>query len=170
MIDAYVAYSIMLLPFLSLLLVTPLWRKGLELMLTLMFWTCLLRILDVITYHLWVIYYQRAMATALGSVGIGIQTMLQMPSATNQCRGPWYFSTSGGVWPKLFATPMAKVICQFRAYRGQGIFPLSSRGTNLMTVSCAKPFSARSCYDTKEHPYERFCRSSLSLAKGPEQL
>lgn len=83
MIDAYVAYSILLFPFLAMLLVTPMWKTAGAFMLSLLFWTTLLRGLDVIIFHMWAIYYQREMVAALGDAGHGILASMQLPSLVN---------------------------------------------------------------------------------------
>lgn len=86
MIDAYVAYSILLVPLLVLFIPTPMWQKAIGLVISLMLWNMLLRTLDVITFHMWATDYQRAM-TAMQNVGMGIEAYLRLPLAANKYLG-----------------------------------------------------------------------------------
>jgi len=87
MIEGYVAYSFMLMPILVMFLVTPLWKNAFSLIFSLMTWTCLLRSLDVITFHQWVVQYQQAAAAAYNNAGMGLDAAMRLPSMANQYIG-----------------------------------------------------------------------------------
>ena len=109
MMDAYVAYSYMLMPILVLFLVTPLWKNAFCLIVSLICWTALLRSLDVITFHLWAVQYQLASAAALQG-GLGISASMQMPTLANQYLG-FFASLRNSVF--LLATAVAGALFKF---------------------------------------------------------
>ncbi|WP_224962466.1 conjugal transfer protein TraG N-terminal domain-containing protein [Geomonas subterranea] len=110
MIDAYVAYTLMLLPVLALFLVTPLWKNAFGLIISMIVWTCLLRCLDVITFHSWAAQYQMAAAAALKSSGMGIDAAMRLPMMSNQYLGT-FASMRNSVF--LLATAVSGALFKF---------------------------------------------------------
>lgn len=110
LIDTYVAYSFMVLPLLALFVVTPLFQQAITLMLGMLFWTALLRALDVITFHMWVNQYQQTLAAALNNAGQGIAAMLQMPTEANKYLGS-FAQMRGSVF--LLATVISGMLWKF---------------------------------------------------------
>ena len=110
MIDAYVAYSFMLMPILVLFLVTPLWKNAFGLIISLICWTALLRSLDVITFHLWVTQYQQAAAAALANAGMGVDASMRLPLLSNQYLGN-FASMRNSVF--LLATAVSGALFKF---------------------------------------------------------
>jgi len=110
MIDAYVAYSFMLMPILALFLVTPLWKNAFTLSISLVAWTCLLRSLDVITFHQWVVQYQQAAAATLNNAGSGLDAAMRLPTLSNQYLGT-FASMRNSVF--LLATAVSGALFKF---------------------------------------------------------
>ena len=110
MIDAYVAYSFMLMPILALFLLTPLWKNAFLLIISLLVWTSLLRSLDVITFHMWASQYQIAAAAALNGAGMGIEAAMQLPTIANQYLGDFASKRSSAF---LLATAVSGALFKF---------------------------------------------------------
>lgn len=110
MIDAYVSYTFMLMPILALFLVTPLWKNAFGLILSMIVWTCLLRCLDVITFHSWAAQYQMAMASAMENTGMGLEAAMRLPTTSNQYLGT-FASMRNSVF--LLATAVSGALFKF---------------------------------------------------------
>ncbi len=109
MIDAYVAYSILLIPLLAMFIPTPMWQKALGLIISLMLWNMLLRALDVITFHMWATDYQRALAS-MKDVGMGIEAYMQLPKEASKHLGQ-YASMRNGIF--LLASIISGALFKF---------------------------------------------------------
>jgi hypothetical protein len=79
LINTYLACVIIMIPFIAMLLVTgSMWRKALSLILSFLFFITILRVLDVICFHLWASHYQSAMAAAYNNDGLGSAVSLTL--------------------------------------------------------------------------------------------
>lgn len=86
MIDAYMAYTIAIIPLIAMFIPTPMWQQAFGLILSMLLWNMLLRSLDVVTFHLWANDYVKAMA-GLKDVGAGVEAYLRMPMAGTKYLG-----------------------------------------------------------------------------------
>ncbi|QEM66743.1 conjugal transfer protein TraG [Geobacter sp. FeAm09] len=78
MINIYLAYVIMIIPFISLVMATCMWRKVFALLFGFLFFVMIMRGLDVIAFRIWATFYQSAMASAFNNSGIGGSTALAL--------------------------------------------------------------------------------------------
>ena len=79
LINTYMACVIIMIPFIAMLLVTgSMWQKAFSLIIALIFFITIVRVLDVICFHLWASHYQSAMASAYNNDGLGSAVSLTL--------------------------------------------------------------------------------------------
>jgi hypothetical protein len=109
-IDAYLAYVISVMPIIILFIVTPLWKAALTLVFSMFCFCALVRSLDVVTFHNWATAYQKALAAASNTGGLGVGAALQLPLQSNRYLGQFANNRSGVF---LFATLISGALWKF---------------------------------------------------------